>query len=286
MAHFWKPPLTQEELNEKQYEGQTSYSMYHFVPASQVSLGLDHIAGEVSSEMSFYGPSDSHVPEETVFFISNINATEQHFYGVNQPRVHGEFYFGSPVSPWQQTTGPPAVGFRPSLLPGCYNFSVEDSYPTYPLETYYNYDAYRRNSSSQIEGEFGSVVEENEKKLNFHIGFEHTDAQYLMFSGDVLHREISSDSPNGQGMNNRSGDARTPFPVSYGETYLTDSSTRFTLDPLWPRTSENSINSKEVCAQFVSVQRLDFVYSPTLVDNCSQLVYGNRLWFWPKYSGE
>uniref|UniRef100_A0A7M4F3J0 Phosphatidylinositol-4-phosphate 3-kinase catalytic subunit type 2 gamma n=1 Tax=Crocodylus porosus TaxID=8502 RepID=A0A7M4F3J0_CROPO len=211
MAHSWKLPLTQEELNEEQYEGQTSYSMYHFVPASQVSLGLDHIAGEVSSEMSFYGTSDSHGPEENDFFTSKVfdlNAAEQHFYGVNQPWVPGEFYFGSPVSPWQQTTGPPAVGFRPSLLPGCYNFSVEDSYPAYPLETYYNYDAYKRNSSSQIGGEFGSVVEENENKLNFHIGFEHTDGQYLMFSGD---------SPNGQGMNNRSGDARSPFPVSYGE---------------------------------------------------------------------
>ncbi|XP_025049649.1 phosphatidylinositol 4-phosphate 3-kinase C2 domain-containing subunit gamma-like, partial [Alligator sinensis] len=206
------------------------------------------------------------------FFTSNLfdlNATEQHLYGVNQPRVHGEFYFGSPVSPWQQTTGPPAVGFRPSLLPGCYNFSVEDSYPTYPLETYYNYDAYRRNSSSQIEGEFGSVVEENENKLNFHIGFEHSDAQYLMFSGDVLHREISGDSPNGQGMNNRSGDARTPFPISYGETYLTDSSTRFTLDPLWPSTSENSMNNKELAGWSIQLAEVDQGSNESTASFCS-----------------
>ncbi|KYO36671.1 phosphatidylinositol 4-phosphate 3-kinase C2 domain-containing subunit gamma isoform B [Alligator mississippiensis] len=70
-------------------------------------------------------------------------------------------------------------------------------------------------------------------------------------------------------MNNRSGDARTPFPVSYGETYLTDSSTRFTLDPLWPRTSENSINSKELAGWSIQLVEVDQGSNESTASFCS-----------------
>uniref|UniRef100_A0A8C0IQ39 Uncharacterized protein n=1 Tax=Chelonoidis abingdonii TaxID=106734 RepID=A0A8C0IQ39_CHEAB len=182
MAYFWKMPLTQDELQEGQSEEQASYSMYHFNPDSQVSLGLDQIVGEGSCEIPFYGPAYSRDLEENEFFL---DAAEGHLYGVNPPQIpHRDLYFGSPTSHWQQVRVPPTIGFRPSLLSGCSDLSVENSYPTYPIGTLYDYCPHGRNNLSPTADEFGSDVEKEDKNLNFYIGFEHIDYQYPVFSDD------------------------------------------------------------------------------------------------------
>ncbi|CAM5079720.1 unnamed protein product [Natator depressus] len=229
MAYFWKMPLTQDELHEGQSEDQASSFMYHFNPDSQVSLGLDQIVGEGSSEIPFYGPAYSHDLEEKEFFS---DAAEEHLYGVNPPQIpHRDLYFGSSTSHWQQVRVPPTIGFRPSLLSGCSDLSVENSYPTYPIGTLYDYDPYGRNNLSPTADEFGSDVEKENKNLNFYIGFEHIDYQHPVFSDD---------NASGQGMKDkRRNDSKTCL-VSSGETYLTYPPRELTTGPVWPSISANS----------------------------------------------
>uniref|UniRef100_A0A8C4W494 Phosphatidylinositol 3-kinase C2 domain-containing subunit gamma n=1 Tax=Gopherus evgoodei TaxID=1825980 RepID=A0A8C4W494_9SAUR len=222
MAYFWKMPLTQDELQEEQSEEQASYSMYHFNPDSQVSLGLDQIVGEGSSEIPFYGPAYSHDLEENDFFL---DAAEEHLYGVNPPQIpHRDLYFGSPTSHWQQVRVPPTIGFRPSLLSGCSNLSVENSYPTYPIGTLYDYCPHGGNNLSPTADEFGSDVEKENKNLNFYIGFEHIDYQYPVFSDD---------NASGQGMKAKRRNDSKAFLVSSGETYLPNLPRELTTGPIW-----------------------------------------------------
>uniref|UniRef100_A0A8C3SJ80 Phosphatidylinositol-4-phosphate 3-kinase catalytic subunit type 2 gamma n=2 Tax=Chelydra serpentina TaxID=8475 RepID=A0A8C3SJ80_CHESE len=229
MAYFWKMPLTQDELHEGQSEEQASYSMYHFNPDSHVSLGLDQIVGEGSSEIPFYGPAYSHDPEENEFFS---DAAEEHLYRVNPPQIpHRDLYFGSPTSHWQQVRVPPTIGFRPSLLSECSDLSVENSYPTYPIGTLYDYGPYGRNNLSPTADEFGSDVQKENKNLNFYIGFEHIDYQYPVFSDD---------NASGQGMKDQRRNDSKSFLVSSGETYLTNPPRELTIGPVWPSISVNS----------------------------------------------
>uniref|UniRef100_A0A674I5X6 Phosphatidylinositol-4-phosphate 3-kinase catalytic subunit type 2 gamma n=1 Tax=Terrapene triunguis TaxID=2587831 RepID=A0A674I5X6_9SAUR len=228
MAYFWKMPLTQDELQEGQSEDQVSYSMYHFNPDSQVSLGLNQIVGEGSSEIPFYDPAYSHDPEENEFFL---DAAEEHLYRINPPQIpHRDLYFGSPTSHWQQVRVPPTIGFRPSLLSGCSDLS-ENSYPTYPIGTLYDYGPYGRNNLSPTADEFGSDVEKENKNLNVCIGFEHIDYQYPVFSDN---------NASGQGMKDTRRNDSKSFLVSTGETYLTNPPRELTTGPVWPSISANS----------------------------------------------
>nr|XP_042704775.1 uncharacterized protein LOC122173556 [Chrysemys picta bellii] len=228
MAYFWKMPLTQDELQEGQSEDQASYSMYHFNPDSQVSLGLDQIVGEGSSEIPFYGPAYSHDPKENEFFL---DAAEEHLYRIDPPQIpHRDLYFGSPTSHWQQVRLPPTIGFRPSLLSG-YSDLSENSYPTYPIGTLYDYGPYGRNNLSPTADEFGSDVEKENTNLNVCIGFEHIDYQYPVFSDN---------NASGQGMQDKRRNDSKSFLVSTGETYLTNPPRELTTGPVWPSISANS----------------------------------------------
>ncbi|XP_065277024.1 phosphatidylinositol 3-kinase C2 domain-containing subunit gamma [Emys orbicularis] len=258
MAYFWKMPLTQDELQEGQSEDQVSYSMYHFNPDSQVSLGLDQIVGEGSSEIPFYGPAYSHDPEENEFFL---DAAEEHLYRINPPQIpHRDLYFGSPTSHWQQVRVPPTIGFRPSLLSGCSDLS-ENSYPTYPIETLYDYGPYGRNNLSPTADEFGSDVEKENKNLNVCIGFEHIDYQYPVFSDN---------SASGQGMKDTRKNDSKSFLVSTGETYLTNPPRELTTGPVWPSISANSsADSTELAGWSIQLVEADQGSNESIASFCN-----------------
>ncbi|TFK06072.1 N-terminal EF-hand calcium-binding protein 3 [Platysternon megacephalum] len=259
MAYFWKMPLTQDELQEGQSEDQTSYSMYHFNPDSQVSLGLDQIVGEGSSEIPFYGPAYSQDPEENEFFL---DAAEEHLYRINPPQIpHRDLYFGSPTSHWQQVRVPPTIGFRPSLLSGCSDLSVENSYPTYPIGTLYDYGPYGRNNLSPTADEFGSDVEKENKNLNFYIGFEHIDYQYPVFSDD---------NASGQGMKDKRRNDSKSFLVSSGETYLTNPPRELTTGPVWSSISANSsADSTELAGWSIQLVEADQGSNESIASFCN-----------------
>ncbi|KAG6939602.1 phosphatidylinositol-4-phosphate 3-kinase catalytic subunit type 2 gamma [Chelydra serpentina] len=259
MAYFWKMPLTQDELHEGQSEEQASYSMYHFNPDSHVSLGLDQIVGEGSSEIPFYGPAYSHDPEENEFFS---DAAEEHLYRVNPPQIpHRDLYFGSPTSHWQQVRVPPTIGFRPSLLSECSDLSVENSYLTYPIGTLYDYGPYGRNNLSPTADEFGSDVQKENKNLNFYIGFEHIDYQYPVFSDD---------NASGQGMKDQRRNDSKSFLVSSGETYLTNPPRELTIGPVWPSISANSsADSTELAGWSIQLAEADQGSNESIASFCN-----------------
>ncbi|XP_053892228.1 phosphatidylinositol 3-kinase C2 domain-containing subunit gamma isoform X2 [Malaclemys terrapin pileata] len=258
MAYFWKMPLTQDELQEGQSEDQASYSMYHFNPDSQVSLGLDQIVGEGSSEIPFYGPAYSHDPKENEFFL---DAAEEHLYRINPPQIpHRDLYFGSPTSHWQQVRVPPTIGFRPSLLSGCSDLS-ENSYPTYPIGTLYDYGPYGRNNLSPTADEFGSDVEKENKNLNVCIGFEHIDYQYPVFSDN---------NASGQGMQDKRRNDSKSFLVSTGETYLTNPPRELTTGPVWPSISANSsADSTELAGWSIQLVEADQGSNESIASFCN-----------------
>ncbi|XP_039400549.1 phosphatidylinositol 4-phosphate 3-kinase C2 domain-containing subunit gamma isoform X3 [Mauremys reevesii] len=256
MAYFWKMPLTQDELQEGQSEDQASYSMYHFNPDSQVSLGVDQIVGEGGSEIPFYGPAYSSDLEENEFFL---DAAEEHLYGVNPPQIpHRDLYFGSPTSHWQQVRVPPTIGFRPSLLSGCSDLSVENSYPTYPIGTLYDYCPHGRNNLSPTADEFGSDVEKENKNLNFYIGFEHIDYQYPVFSDDNASRQEMKDK--------RRNDSKS-FLMSSGETYLTNLPRELTTGPVWP--SVSSADSTEFAGWSIQLVEVDQGSNESIASFCN-----------------
>ncbi|XP_065424041.1 phosphatidylinositol 3-kinase C2 domain-containing subunit gamma [Chrysemys picta bellii] len=258
MAYFWKMPLTQDELQEGQSEDQASYSMYHFNPDSQVSLGLDQIVGEGSSEIPFYGPAYSHDPKENEFFL---DAAEEHLYRINPPQIpHRDLYFGSPTSHWQQVRLPPTIGFRPSLLSGCSDLS-ENSYPTYPIGTLYDYGPYGRNNLSPTADEFGSDVEKENTNLNVCIGFEHIDYQYPVFSDNNASR---------QGMQDKRRNDSKSFLVSTGETYLTNPPRELTTGPVWPSISANSsADSTELAGWSIQLVEADQGSNESIASFCN-----------------
>lgn len=232
MAYFWKMPSTQDGLHERQSEDEAFYSMYHSNPGSQVSLRLDQVVGEGSSEVSFYGPAYLHDPEENEFFLSDVSdldAAAEHLYGINPPQIpHRNLYFELPTPHWE----PPTIGFRPSLLSGCSDLPVENSYPRYPID---DYGPYGRNSLSPT-----TDVEKENTNMNFPIGFEHIDYQYPIFPDD---------NASGQGMKDERRNANKSFLVSSGEMYLTNPPRRLTTGPVWPSIFVNSsADSTEVCA--------------------------------------
>uniref|UniRef100_A0A8C8STD6 Phosphatidylinositol-4-phosphate 3-kinase catalytic subunit type 2 gamma n=1 Tax=Pelusios castaneus TaxID=367368 RepID=A0A8C8STD6_9SAUR len=235
MAYFWKMPLTQDGLHERQSEDEASYSVYHSSPDGQVKLRLDRVVGEGSSEVSFYGPAYLQVPEENEFFlsdVSNLDEAEKCLYGVNPPQFPlKNLYFELPTSNWQQVGVPPTVGFKPSLLSGCNDPPVENSFSRYPIETLYDYDPNGRNTMSTTTNEFASDVEKENTNLNFSIGFEHIDYQYPIFSND---------SASGQRMKDERRNSSNSFLVSSEGTYSTNPPRKLTTGPVWPSISVNS----------------------------------------------
>ncbi|XP_075753861.1 phosphatidylinositol 3-kinase C2 domain-containing subunit gamma isoform X2 [Pelodiscus sinensis] len=260
MAYFWKMPLTEDELSEGKSEDQASYSVCHSSPESQVSLGLDRIVGEGSSEIPFYVPIHSHDPEENEFFPSDVFDLDaaEHLCGVNPSQIlHGDLY----TSHWQQVRVPPTIGFRPSLLSGFNDSTIENCYPTYPIETLYDYGPYGRNSVSPTTDEFGSDVEKENKNLNFYIGFEHIDHQSPIFTDD---------NACGQGIKDKRRNPSKSFLVRSGETHVTNPSRKLTTGPVWPSLSVNSsADSTEISGWPIQLAEADQGSNESIASFCN-----------------
>ncbi|NWZ47467.1 P3C2G kinase, partial [Haliaeetus albicilla] len=217
MAYFGRVPFSHNEFGEGQAGDQALYPMYHSGSAGEVCLGFDRIVDEVNNEFFFYGSSLSHHREE-IYFPSDIfgpNVPEQQFCG-QPPVAYGELYPGNPVSPWQQGTVSPTVGFRPSLLSDYRNFSLVDPYP-YSQER----ELYGGNSITPVTNVFDSNVERGKTNLSFQIGFDSGDAQCPIFLDNYpFGREVSDESGN-------------------GEACLTNTSRRCNIGPTWPSSSEH-----------------------------------------------
>ncbi|NXF21895.1 P3C2G kinase, partial [Rhodinocichla rosea] len=166
MAHFGRVPFSHSEFCAGQPGHQASHPVCHSGSDGDIPLGFDRIVDEVSNEFFFYGSSHPHHHEELFFpaDLFSLNVPDQHLD--SHPLVaHGELYPGSPVPHWQQGTVAPMVGFRPSLLPDCRNFSVVDSHP-YSHER----ELRGRNSVNSVYN-----VERGNTNLEFQIGFDYLD---------------------------------------------------------------------------------------------------------------
>ncbi|XP_074839837.1 phosphatidylinositol 3-kinase C2 domain-containing subunit gamma [Carettochelys insculpta] len=247
MAYFWKIPLMKDESHEGQSVDQASSSIYHSSPESQVILGLDRIVDDNSSKIPFHAPAYSRDPEENEFFPSDVFDFDsaEHLCEANPQQVtHRDFYFGSPTSHWQQVREPPPIGFRPSLLSGCNDFSTENFYPSCSLKTLYDYGSpHGRNSLCPTADEFGSDVEKDHKKLNFYIGFEHIDYQCPIFS-DV--------SASGKGIKDKS----PPRELTTGSA--------------WPNISVNSSeDSTEITGWSIQLAEADQESNESIASFCN-----------------
>ncbi|NXW74946.1 P3C2G kinase, partial [Hirundo rustica] len=210
MAHFGRVPLSPSELCEGQPVAQAPYPMCHSGSDGDIPLGFDRIVDEVSNEFFFYGSSHPHHHEE-MFFPSDPlgrNVPDQHL--CSHPLLaYGELYPGNPVPHWQQGTVSPMVGFRPSLLPDCRNFSVVDSHP-YSHER----QLHGRRSVNSV-----SSLERGKTNLEFQIGFDNLGAPSPAFLDNY---------PFGQKVREESGN---------GEASSTNTSRRCNIGPTHPQGS-------------------------------------------------
>ncbi|NXR62442.1 P3C2G kinase, partial [Rhadina sibilatrix] len=210
MAHFGRVSFSLSEFCEGQPGHQASYPTCHSGPEGEMPLGFDRIVDEVSNEFFFYG--SSHPPHhEEMFFPSDFfgrSVPDQHPY--NHPLFAcGQPYPGHPAPHWQQGTVSPRVGFRPSLLPDCRNFSVVDSH----LYTHER-ELHRRESVNSV-----SDVERGSTNLEFQIGFGILDAPSPVFLDNY---------PFGQKVREESGN---------GDASLTNTSRRCNVGPTHPQGS-------------------------------------------------
>ncbi|XP_038010839.1 phosphatidylinositol 4-phosphate 3-kinase C2 domain-containing subunit gamma isoform X3 [Motacilla alba alba] len=188
MAHFGRAPFSHSEFCAGQPGHQASHPVCHPGSDGDIPLGFDQIVDEVSNEFFFYGSSHPHHHEE-MFFPADLfsqNVPDQHLY--SHPLVaHGELYPGNPIPHWQQGTVAPMVGFRPSLLPDCRNFSVLDS----PL---HEGELHGRNGARSV-----SHVERSNTNLEFQIGFDKLDVPSPVFLGSYpLGQKVTEESGNGE----------------------------------------------------------------------------------------
>lgn len=217
MAYFGRVPFSHNEFGEGQAGDQALYPLYHSGSAGEVCLGFDRIVDEVNNEFFFYGSSLSHHHEEIHFpsDIFGLNVPEQQFCG-QPPVAYGELYPGNPVSPWQQGTVSLTVGFRPSLLSDCRNFSLAHPHP-YSQER----KLYGGNSITPVTNVFDSNVEKGNTNLSFQIGFDNVGAQCPIFLDNYpFEQEARDESGN-------------------GEACLTNTSRRCNIGPTWPSSSEH-----------------------------------------------
>ncbi|XP_063251254.1 phosphatidylinositol 3-kinase C2 domain-containing subunit gamma [Prinia subflava] len=208
MAQFGRVPFSLSEFCEGQPGDQAPHPRCHSGSDGGIPIGFDRIVDEVSNEFFFYGSSHPHHHEE-MFFPSDFfsqNVPDQHL--CSHPLVaYGEFYLGNPIPHWQQGTVSPMVGFRPSLLPDCRNFSVVDSHP-------YRHE---RQLHGWESGNSVSNVERGNTNPEFQIGFGHLDAPSPVFSDNY---------PFGQKVREESGN---------GEAFLTNTSRRCNSGPTHPQ---------------------------------------------------
>ncbi|NXP00656.1 P3C2G kinase, partial [Certhia brachydactyla] len=190
MAHLGKVPFSHSEFCAGQPGEQASYPMCHSGSEADIPLGFDRIVDEVSNEFFFYGSSHPH-HHEGMFFPSDLlgqNVPDQHF--CSQPLIaYGELYPGSPIPHWQQGTVSPMVGFRPSLLPDCRNFSVVDCHPY----------SHERGLHGRKSVNLASNVERGNANLEFQIGFGNLDAPSLVFLDNYpFGQKVRGESGNGE----------------------------------------------------------------------------------------
>uniref|UniRef100_A0A8C9MVG3 Uncharacterized protein n=1 Tax=Serinus canaria TaxID=9135 RepID=A0A8C9MVG3_SERCA len=189
---------------------QAPHPVCHSGSGGHIPLGFDRILDEVSNEFFFYGSSHPHHHEE-MFVPAELfsqHVPDQHLY--SHPLVaHGELYPGSPVPHWQQGSVAPMVGFRPSSVPDCRNFSVVDSQP-YSQER----EPHGRNSVNSV-----SNVERGNSNLEFQIGFDNLGVPSPAFLENY---------PFGQKVREESGN---------GEASVTNTSGRCSTGPLHPQGS-------------------------------------------------
>ncbi|XP_059704013.1 phosphatidylinositol 3-kinase C2 domain-containing subunit gamma isoform X3 [Haemorhous mexicanus] len=213
MAHFGRVPLSLSELCAGQPGPQAPHPVCHSGSDGHIPLGFDPIVDEVSNEFFFYGSSHPH-HHEGIFFPAELfsqHVPDQHLY--SHPLVsHGELYPGSPVPHWQQGSVAPMVGFRPSSLPDCRNFSVVDSHPYS-----HNRELHGRNSVNSL-----SNVERGNTNLEFQIGFDNLGAASPVFLDNYpFGQKVREESGNGEAsVTNTSGRCSTgpPHPQGSGHT--------------------------------------------------------------------
>ncbi|NXO38966.1 P3C2G kinase, partial [Locustella ochotensis] len=206
MAHFGRVPFSLNEFCEGQ--NQAPYPVCHSGPDGDIPLGFDRIVDEVSNEFFFYGSSHPRHHEE-MFFPSDLfgrDVPEQRFSG-HPLLAYGEPHPGNPVPHWQQGPGSPGVGFRPSLLPDCRNFSVVDSHP-------YSHERELRGRKSENSV---SSVERGNTNREFLIGFDNLGAPSPVFLDNY---------PFGQKARGESGN---------GAASLTTTSRRCNIGPTHPQ---------------------------------------------------
>uniref|UniRef100_A0A8C3UGJ6 Phosphatidylinositol-4-phosphate 3-kinase catalytic subunit type 2 gamma n=1 Tax=Catharus ustulatus TaxID=91951 RepID=A0A8C3UGJ6_CATUS len=226
MAHF--VPYSASEFCEVHPGLQAPYPKCHPGSDGEIPLGFDPIVDEVSNEFFFYGSSHPHHHEE-MFFPSDLfirNVPDQHLH--SHPVIaHGEVYPGNATPHWQQGTESPVVGFRPSLLPDCRNFSVLDSHPYSPQR-----ELHGRQSVNPV-----SNVQRDSTNLEFQIGFDNLAAPSPVFSDNY---------PFGQKVREESGN---------GATSLTSISRRCNIVPTHPQGSGYSREAAGWSIQLVEADR-------------------------------
>ncbi|NXI41889.1 P3C2G kinase, partial [Galbula dea] len=217
MAYSGEVPFPHSEFYEGQAWNQASYPLYHPGSAGELHLGFDRIVDEVCNEFYFYGSSHSHHHEDLLFPADVFGLNMSHQQVCGQPLVaYGEHCHGSPISPWQQGTVPPTVGFRSFMLSDHRNFSPVDPCPGSQEREWPG-----TNSISPVTNVLDTNEERGNTNLSFQTGFDKVDAQCPVFLDNY---------PFGQEVRDERGNE---------EASLTDASRICGVGPTWPSSSEH-----------------------------------------------
>ncbi|XP_004693294.2 PREDICTED: phosphatidylinositol 4-phosphate 3-kinase C2 domain-containing subunit gamma isoform X2 [Condylura cristata] len=194
MAHCWKGDLNPNESHE-QHDYQEFHSANQLLFPSQISLGFEQLAHEVSSTIPFY----KNETEENIFFVSRSPRQDSkgHSLGEIHQTATNEFTSISPEVSCHQIRKTPVIGFRPSVLPNTQSMNKESCWRN-PTGRRHSAEDYRFNllapSSISLKKIISQREQENENH-NYHIGFESSiPSIYPPFSVDFMPKEDKTSS--------------------------------------------------------------------------------------------
>ncbi|KAM8777523.1 LOW QUALITY PROTEIN: phosphatidylinositol 3-kinase C2 domain-containing subunit gamma [Rhynchonycteris naso] len=224
MAYCWKTDLSPSKSHEKQHELQELLPVDQPFFLRQPSLGFDQLVEEIKNNIPL---NQSEIAENTGSVPSSPNwDSKKHSLDGTQQIFLNEFNSKSSELSCHQIRKAPVIGFRSSVLSIPQNMNKESFWENL-IGKHYSTDFSKINILAPSSTSLYKInlQEFENKKYNYHIGFESSIPSISIFSTDFLPTEENKD---------RSTNTVEPSLMLFKGSFLP----RIGTDSLWPMNIE------------------------------------------------